>query len=412
MEEEVDHLISRARGLVQLDRYPAAISELRKALAKEPDNYEALALLCGCYLDTKDAKESLVLAKKLVSSFPDDELGHYYLALAFDLSGDPVHAEVEVLEAIRINPYDADFFGFYSGLYIDKRNWEKGLDIANQGLELDPENLICLNNRTRCLTKLGRLNEMESSIENTLSADPDNWYSHANIGWSNLEAGNPSKAKTHFAEALRLDPTAEYAREGMREALKAQNFIYKMYLDYAFWIANKGDKTQWAIIIGFVVGRRILSSMADQYPILWVGVGLMFLFLYSIWIMAPLGDFLLLTDRFGRIVLTKDEKIAGWITGIGVLSGIVLATLGWALVDPPLIFIGGIMALLIIPLGRYFHEPEEGRTVFVKVYTVAITALAVFCIGDLFVRPESETAYIFLFGVAIYTWFYTFRGKS
>ncbi|MDB5311521.1 MAG: tetratricopeptide repeat protein [Gemmataceae bacterium] len=46
-------------------------------------------------------------------------------------------------------------------------------------------------------------------------------------GWALLHARQPAEALTHFREALRLDPTNEWARDGLIEALKARYWVYR-----------------------------------------------------------------------------------------------------------------------------------------------------------------------------------------
>ena len=56
------------------------------------------------------------------------------------------------------------------------------------------------------LVKLGRRAEAGSTIDETLRRNPEDDSSHANKGWTLLEAGQPNEAMKHFKEALRLNP--------------------------------------------------------------------------------------------------------------------------------------------------------------------------------------------------------------
>lgn len=410
--EEIEKMIEKARVLVQMNRLQDAMGEVEKILSIDPDNYVALTLSSSISYNLKDKGKTKNSAEKLVAAYPADDVAHYYMALAFDLNKKPVEAEREIREAIAINPYDADYFAFLSGCYIDKKEWEKGLEYANQGLEIEPENISCLNHRTLCLTKLERDDEILTAVEDTLSASPDNWYSHANVGWSKLETSDYEAAKHHFAEALRLNPNADYARQGMKEVLKAKNFLYKWYLKYQFWISKMGDKAQWAVLIGFVIGRRVVAGLAAVFPPLYIVVVALFALVYSIWIIQPLGDFILLLDPLGKYVLTGDEKKAGTITGIGVVGGIIFLVAGFAMQSYPLLVIGGVMATAIIPLARYFHEPEESRTAFIKIYTLIMGVLALACMVSTIFDKQGFVLTAYIIGIVAYTWIYNIRNSS
>jgi len=410
--EEVEVIVQKAQGLVDLNRYPAAIKELKKALSIDPDHFYGLALICGCFIDEKDKEEALEYSQKLLSVYPYEALSHYYMAHAHDLNGETEKAESEIREAIEIEPNDADYMGFLAAIYIDKRDWEQALKYVNQGLEIDPESVLCLNHRTLILTKLGRKEEMRTAAEDTLAASPDHWYSHANVGWSLLETREYNKAKGHFLEALRINPNAEHARDGMKEALKAQNFLFRWYLNYAFWMVSKSDKVQWGVIIAFVFARRIFTGLASEYPIFYVVVALMILLVYSVWIMDTVGDLLLLTDRFGRHILRDGEKKAGWITGIGLSLALLSGIIGFALGLESWYYLSVVFATFIIPVGRYFHEKEENRTLLSKAFPLGISFLAMYTIYGIFFKQSVDSFWIYILSLAVYSIAFNFRKTS
>lgn len=411
--EDIEIRIERARALLQMKRAAEALQELMLVLETNPDNYTALILACaGCH-ELKDSIRTLEYAQKLVAAYPADDVAHYYMAIASDMNKNSRSAEAHIREAIAINPHDADYFGFLAALYIEKSDWERALDFANQGLEIDPENILCLNHRTYALTKLDRYDEVKTAVEDTLAASPDSWYSHSNVGWSKLETRDYNGAKSHFAEALRLNPNAEPARRGMLETLKASNFIYAWYLRYYFWLSKFSNQAQWFIIIAFVVGRRVIFGLAKKMPALYVIGFTMLLLVYTSWIIEPLGNFILMLDRFGRYVLKQHEKIAAVTVGTGFIGGLLLLGIGYFTDFFPLLVIGGVWATVIVPLGKFFHEEPETRSVFIKAYTALITLLAVSTIATMFIDSWFDTTLsAYTISVVAYTWIYNIRQSS
>ena len=59
------------------------------------------------------------------------------------------------MEAIGLNPYEANYFGILASLELQKSSWREALAAANQGLEIEPENTLCTNLRAQALVKLG-----------------------------------------------------------------------------------------------------------------------------------------------------------------------------------------------------------------------------------------------------------------
>jgi tetratricopeptide (TPR) repeat protein len=412
MEDDLDNSIEKARMLLQMKRTSEAIGELEKVLAQNPDSYMGLLLACAAYYEQQNKTRIKETANKFVATYPADDVAHYYMALASSLNKEAKAAEIHVRQAIAINPHDADYFGFLAALYIDKSDWTAGLMYANQGLEIEPENVLCLNHRTYCLTKLDRKEEILTAVQETLSVSPDSWYSHSNVGWSKLETGDYKEAKYHFAEALCLNPNAEQARAGMRETLKANNFLYKWYLKYQFWLGKFNNQMQWVVIIGFVIGRRVVFTLAASFPPLYILAFAMIFFVYSSWIIRPLGDFILMLDRFGRALLKDDEKKAGIAVGTGFLLGLMLCTIGYFADLMPLIVSGLVVATVIIPIGKYYHEDPETRSTFIKVFTLGITMVAVAVIVSQFIGDPEIVTMAYIIGIAAYTWIFNIRQSA
>jgi tetratricopeptide (TPR) repeat protein len=412
MEEEIDRMIEKARALLHMKRTTEAINELEKVLAQNPDSYMGLVLICAAYYEQQNKVRIKEVAQKFVATYPADDVSHYYMALAYSLNRENKFAESNVRQAIAINPHDADYFGFLAALYIDKSDWAQALVYANQGLEIEPENVLCLNHRTYCLTKLDRKEEILTAVQETLSVSPDSWYSHSNVGWSKLETGDYKDAKHHFAEALRLNPHASQAIAGMRETLKASNFLYSWYLKYQFWLGKFNTQMQWAVLIGFVFARRVIFALAASFPPLYILAFAMIFLVYTSWIIRPLGDFILMLDHYGRALLKEDERKAGIIAGLGFLIGLPMALAGYFMDNPALTTIGLVVATVIIPISKYFHEDPETRSLFIKLFTVGIFLTAVAVIVAQFVGNSELVVSAYTIGIVAYTWIFNFRQSN
>jgi tetratricopeptide (TPR) repeat protein len=207
------------------------------------------------------------------------------------------------------------------------------LAAAEAGLEQDAEHVGCANLRAMALVKLGRRAEAGRTIDATLAKNPDNSVTHANQGWTHLEANNPQKALEHFREALRLDPENEWARQGIVEALKARNFIYALMLRYFLWMAKLSPQAQFGIIIGGWFGNRILGAIARSNPDLapWIlPVRILYVvFVILTWTADPLFNLLLRLNKFGRLALSREQVVASnWL---GLTLALALAGLAaWA----------------------------------------------------------------------------------
>ena len=64
-------------------------------------------------------------------------------------------AQRAIEEAIRLDAFDADYFGILASIHLHFSRWKEALAAADQGLALEPEHNLCTNMRAQALVKLG-----------------------------------------------------------------------------------------------------------------------------------------------------------------------------------------------------------------------------------------------------------------
>ncbi|MDO1500047.1 tetratricopeptide repeat protein [Winogradskyella maritima] len=347
--------LERGEQLYSMGRFSDAIPFLKDAMVVEEDRFDAQYLLAYSYFQVDHISEAEKIGHELRKQQPNHS-GILSLLANIELNKNNSDQALKLIdEAISITPYEDDYFGIKSYVYIQKKDFKTALKFANDGLSIYAKSLICLNARATALTKLGKKEEAALTIESILQDNPENSYSHANTGWSFLEANNIPKALEHFKEALKIDPNDDYTRDGMLTAIKAKNKIYNLYLRYAFWIGNKSDKYQWGFIIGiYVIYRFALKAIsASGLSVLAVPLIIIYLlFALGSWLMEPLSNMLLLMDSYGKYLLDRNSKLSGQI--LLTLLVVSLASYGINFVvdsDLPILLSIGCLAS-ILPLTR------------------------------------------------------------
>ena len=286
-------------------------------------------------------------------------------------------------EALRLDPTDADTYALLSLIHTQRRDWSSALHAAEQGLEHDAEHVGCNNARAMALTKLGRTAEAGTTLASALDRDPENALSHANLGWTALHDGDTKKALEHFREALRLDPTEDYARAGLVEALKARNPIYGLMLRYFLFMSRLSRRAQWGLIIGAYFATQILHGLATTQSATG-GPGFIplliayFVFVVMTWISQPLFNLLLRLSRYGRHALSdrstprrKSRRPPG--TAGSFVSGLVTSRVPAV---PTLAFLGAIyFGLLLLPASAIFKCDAGWPRWCMAAYTLVLASL-------------------------------------
>jgi tetratricopeptide (TPR) repeat protein len=405
----IDSLLERAAQLVEHQRYEDAEKHLHEILAQNPTQIDAIGLLAICKSELKQPDEAIKLIRQAISQQPDNDHFLYLNALFLFRKEDLKEARKFIDNAISYNPFRADYFGLLSLINLNQKDWSLALENANKGLEIDPDNLTCLNGRSTALFKLDNKMEAFSTIQEALNQDPENDYTHTNVGWGHLEKGDHKKALEHFREALKLNPENSYAKAGLVEGLKARYWLYRIFLKYAFWIGNLKGKLQWGVILGFYFGSRLLKIVAEQNeglrPFITPIIVIYTLFAVSTWIIAPLSNLLLRLNVYGRYALTEEEIKSSNLVGLSLAVGILGIIL--FLFNPDILYamIGFFGVTMMIPLSSIF-SPTKTRSKNILIgYTILLALAGVVSIvlqamdGDAGIFPM-----IYLFGIIAYGW--------
>lgn len=386
--------LQRALLLLDQGRHALAEGEVRQALGQDPNDAFAHAVLALTLVGQEKRADATTAAQQAIHFAPDFPFAHFALARVLYDRNDYAGALRAIEEAIRLDPSDADYLSLLAAIHVDERHWPAALEAAERGLQQDPEHVGCTNLRAMALVRLGRKAEAGATIDAALAKAPEDATTHANMGWTLLHRGDHKQALEHFREALRLDPESEWARAGIVEALKAQNFIYALMLRYFLWMAKFPPNTQWAIILGGYFGFRLASGLAAANPGLAVVlVPLKFayvVFALMTWLAQPLFNLLLRLNRFGRLALSREQIVASnWVgTCLGLALVFVIGWLGTGLAGP-LLTGALVFGMLALPVSAVFNCEAGWPRTAMAAYSglLAAVGLAAFG-GDLMTLGE------------------------
>lgn len=396
--------LERAGLLLEQGRYAEAEKEIKAFLASEPTDAFGLAMLAEVYLRQERYAEALPPAQQAVSNNPEWPWFYYILSRAWFFNKQLSKAREALQEGLRLAPDDSSFYLMQAIIALYESKWQEALDAAEAGLALDPEDVNLLNMRTEALVKLSRTGEAAEAINFALQQDPEDPSSHASKGWVNLHQGKYDEALGNFRESLRFDPDNEFARAGLKEAIKAKNILYRGIFRYFLWISKLSERNQWIFIIGLYVLYRILLSVGDTYPELQPLVMPLtvayIIFAFSSWIAKPVSNLFLRLHPLGKYALDEDEvkgsNLAGLLLGASLcafIGAILTQTLFFAL-------LAGFFFFMLIPTsGIYNVKPGGKARQYLRLYAIAMALVG---LAAIFV-PQSGFA-LPLFGLGIFAY--------
>lgn len=357
----------RVQLLISQGRLQMAEHELRQMLTENPDDGLAHCLLSLVLSNDEERfQEATEEAQRAVTLEPDDPFTHYAHSRILWRRNHFREAFDAISEAIRLDPYDADNFAQASQVQFSLRNWTACLELAEQGLSIDPEHSVCNNLRTFALERLGRGHEAVEAAAANLRNSPDDTYSHMSHGWTLLNAGQYREAQDAFRESLRLDPNNEGAREGMIDAISSRSRLFRGIRGFHIWLSRMSHKHQFAIIFGAWILIQVLSRAGGNLP--WLQPLIPFILMaYMIfavltWTSDAIFNTLLRFHPFGRHLLRPKML---WRSNL--VATCLICALGGGLIALALgqvfsaMVVGYYWMLLCVPVTAAFAMPTAKR---------------------------------------------------
>lgn len=385
----------RVQWLLDQQRYAMALGVLHDWLQEAPDKPIIHAFLALCHSELHQLQAAQTHAEQAVALGPDLSYSHYILGVVYQDKGDLKAAQEAYMTALHIDPEDPDYHTRLGLIYWQQSQWSAALQAAEQALAYAPEHIDALNLRSMTLVRMGASAEAVENLNLALSHDPENPRVHTNRGWSLLHAQQHNEALNAFREALRLDPSLAWAREGMLEALKARYGIYRLFQRYRFWISRYGGKQQLILMICWIVILRIVFAYSGQsWPTFTLGLmAVYFGFVLMTWLMEPLFNVVLSFDSHGRYLLNAHERQGAKIMSALLLAGIVLLLIGglgkWG---APLLS-GVFCFLLLVPTAGVQSTTHPPHRHFLSYYTLFLSVLAAGTVVSYSVG--AQTAFLF-----------------
>ena len=389
----------------ELNRLRDAERHFKDALAEDPnDDFALRQLAMTVHMQDDREREALEIIDRAISVDPND--AYHHAGRAFILCS--LERGPDALKSARtareLDPYlDAALTG-EAQAHLLMKNWAEAERAAREAMAIDPDDAGSANILSHALRMQGKSAENDAQIAGLLERDPENEHTHFNAGWSALNRGDHRAAETHFREALRLNPSFEPAREGLLTSFRARSPIYRSYLNYCIWMSRLKGGARWAVVLGLYFGFRILGDVAEKFsPGLAIGIGVLyFVFVLWVYIADPVGNFILLFDRFARYALRTMEKVEAAVVGGSIIVGLASLIAGIALDIFPAAILGGALVFAAIPFSMVFtNRARVGAVLFASVGLVLLFGAVLIVLG---VQAGKSIATAALIGVMLSTW--------
>lgn len=289
-EDIVEKHIHDAKYFFELHKNEKAAEEAKKALAFDPSNTEALYLLGSSYYFLNEIDKAKEIAKQLLEIDPFDiQAGFLYGHVLLDMKEydqaivvfeqliehTPTVSGYYYLLALSIylslvnNPQLRQFKGFRNSTFDPyyKSQMDRAIHIAQQGLEVSPENAQLLGLLGRIHLHMGEFQESEKKLQMSLAIDPQNVTSCADYGNLQFVMGNMDEAKRLIDHGLMFSPNdsdLHFVRkriESFHNKEKYYDYLSNLHEKYAHVYPNSSPQYLQLIKIKLLMGKKPIKEL-------------------------------------------------------------------------------------------------------------------------------------------------------
>jgi tetratricopeptide (TPR) repeat protein len=207
--------LARARNLLQLRRYDAALEALVPALGDSATESEAWCLRTQALLGKGDVTAALPAARRAVAVDPGSEWPHRLLALVLMRGGNHKDALRAAVEAARIAPHQVETLHVLAICQANARKKKEALSTSYTLLERHPHSALALQTAGTLATMRRDWADAERYFRESLRLEPNDADVAARLAEVLKRLGRRQEAGEMLLAAARADPTNHRIRRSV-----------------------------------------------------------------------------------------------------------------------------------------------------------------------------------------------------
>jgi len=195
-----------ARAMLAQGKFQPAFDELRKVLASDPNNADALY-----YLSLIARELSQREYQRLLATVPDSDRAHQLLAEAALAAENPSEAETEFQNALRANRRSADAALGLADLKRSQSKFDEAIAYYAQAGKVGPMSYPVAYGLGACYTYQKDYAQAAEWLRKAVALAPDSAAGHFALGNALYQSGQLEAAIPELKRSLQLEPRMKQA---------------------------------------------------------------------------------------------------------------------------------------------------------------------------------------------------------
>ncbi|SPF36270.1 hypothetical protein SBDP1_1470006 [Syntrophobacter sp. SbD1] len=241
-------LLTKASIIADGNEKSAAAQICEEVLKQNQGNPDAHLLLGRLLLDAGKYEDAEIHLQQASTARPEDAGARILLARSQFLNKKGSMGEDTLNSGVRANPSNNDLRLEYIRMLMAKGDVEQALTMLDQGLEIQPENLIFLEARGKALASKSQYAKAELDFRQLVKLSPDSAAGCIEMGQLMLAQSKPDQAVDWLKRALS-------SKKGWEMAIPVLAAAYE----------KKGDYKSGVAMVQSVAAQREPSALACYY---------------------------------------------------------------------------------------------------------------------------------------------------
>lgn len=262
--------LAAAQRYIEVGQHESALEALAGLDAETSRTTYAHRLRGFAHYGLERFDEAARAAQEGLADDPADEGLLYLLSLAEEGRGDLAAAERAILAALELEPEDAELLCQYADVLMRDGQLDKAERILARAAAASPDSPDVLAARVSLAYLRHDSRGARELSEQLLALDPESVRGQRMLGVLDWQRGKTHVASERFAEAVRANPSDEWAAGSARTTRKLSNPL----LWPARFFARFGAGPTWIAAVAIIFGLRALGqdSAATVASVVWIAI--------------------------------------------------------------------------------------------------------------------------------------------
>lgn len=275
MDRSTDHWVEHAERMQRIGNHTGAIDALKQALAQEPTDATAHALLAQSLLATRRVHAAAREATEALTLDPELPVALYAFAAAAMAQRRWTAAGQAIDTLMGLEPSDPVNLRLAAELRR-RDDPRQALPLLERARELDPDDAYTLCDLGELMLALGDLGRADALAHAALGHAPELVAAHVLAGQVALARGDAQTAREHAAAALRTDPQDESGLWLLTGIKARENPLLGLWWRLQVALGESGSGRSLGILLGMLVVVRLAIIFAEAYGHVGLALGLMY----------------------------------------------------------------------------------------------------------------------------------------